>query len=288
MEPRQGEPSIPRAVEPATASAWVRFAVFFTATSGSLALVAWLLEATAPPRIGVWSRFVITMSGGLFAGHLITAATVDRGLWRTVGLGRSALRPRTLALGTALGAAAVGVPSLALLAMGWLRITPSAAGDWGPAALLTLATLAPAAMWEELFARGYLFALIRERLGARRAIVVTAGLFGMLHLLNAGATSQSIALVTLAGIFLGAILVATGSLYATWLAHLAWNFVMAGILHTSVSGTGMRAPNYQTIDSGPDWATGGGWGPEAGLFTAVALLVGIVIILRRQRQGTGR
>ncbi len=102
-----------------------------------------------------------------------------------------------------------------------------------------------------------------------------------MHLENAGATLQSIALVTLAGIFLGAILVSMRSLYAAWSAHVAWNFVMAGVMHTSVSGLGLGTPNYRTIDAGPDWATGGSWGPEAGLFAGAGMVLATYFLLRR-------
>ncbi|MBC7896400.1 MAG: CPBP family intramembrane metalloprotease, partial [Cytophagaceae bacterium] len=192
---------------------------------------------------------------------------------------------RPILTGAVLGAVAVGGPSVVLLLAGWLRIEPSPPGDWGRAALATLAVLIPAALWEELLTRGYLFTILRDAVGARRAIVVTSVVFGLLHIENAGATWQSVTLVMLAGIFLGSILVATGSLYAAWAAHVAWNFVMAGVLHSTVSGIGMGAPNYRTVDAGPDWATGGAWGPEAGLLTGVGLLAGIYIMLRRRRRG---
>ncbi len=186
-----------------------------------------------------------------------------------------------MAGGALLGAAAVGVPSLLLLGIGWLKIESMPSGSLGTAALLTLLLLIPAALWEELLTRGYVLALLRERFGARIAIVTTAVGFGLLHLENAGATFQSIALVMLAGIFLGTIVVAMRSLYAAWSAHVAWNFVMAGVMHTAVSGLGLGTPNYRTIDAGPDWATGGSWGPEAGLFAGVGMALATYFLLRR-------
>jgi uncharacterized protein len=240
------------------------------------------LTATIETATGVrLPTFVLILSVGLLVGHWWTFRQVQPDGWQRVALDRSALTARAVVGGAALGAAAVGVPSLVLLAIGWLRLEPMPAGNvWG-AAVMTLAFLLPAALWEELAVRGYLLALLRERFGARIAIVATSGLFGVMHLENAGATLQSIAVVTLAGIFLGSIVVAMGSLYAAWSAHVAWNFVMAGLMHTSVSGIGMGTPNYRTIDAGPDWATGGAWGPEAGLFAAAGMLLAIYFLLRR-------
>ena len=272
-----------------TIAARYRLLVFvLAAAAGILGLRVALasFEGTASTVFGVRiPAFYVTMSGGLLLGHWWTIRSVEPRGWSAVSLGRAQLRWRVLAAGVALGAVAVGGPSALLLLAGWLRIEPSPPGDWVRAALTTLAVLVPAALWEELLTRGYLFALIRDAVGARRAIVVTSVMFGLLHVQNAGATWQSIALVTLAGIFLGSILVATGSLYAAWAAHVAWNFVMAGVLHTTVSGFGMGAPNYRTVDAGPDWATGGTWGPEAGLITGLGLLSGIYIMLRRTRRG---
>jgi membrane protease YdiL (CAAX protease family) len=167
------------------------------------------------------------------------------------------------------------------VAIRWLRVEPAEAGSSLGAAAGSLAVLIPAAFWEELFVRGYAFATIRERWGATGAIVATSLLFGGLHFLNEGSTVPAVGVVTLAGIFLGLVLVRTGSLYAAWAAHVAWNAVLVAVMHANVSGLAMDAPDYRVVDAGPDWATGGNWGPEGGLFAAMGLVVAIWIIFRR-------
>lgn len=264
--------------------AW-KFAIFLLACSvgylGSRAILppvtAWIEEATGA-RL---PTYVLTWSVGMLIGHWWTFRVVEPDGWRLVALDRGACTARAVLGGATLGAAAVGVPSLALLGIGWLRVEAMPPGDVWQSALLSLALLIPAALWEELATRGYALALLRQQLGARAAIVITSIAFGLLHLENAGATAQSIAVVTLAGIFLGSILVAMRSLYAAWSAHVAWNFVMAGVMHTSVSGAALGSPNYRTVDAGPDWATGGAWGPESGLFAAAGMLLAIIFLLRR-------
>src|SRR5690606_22219082 len=156
-----------------------------------------------------------------------------------------------------------------------------------PAHALRLAlVLLPAALWEELLARGYLFSTLRERWGSPVALVVTSVGFGLLHLENAGANLQAVAQVIFAGFWLGGILLATGSLYAAWLAHAAWNWTMAALLHAPVSGTPFSTPGWELRDSGPDWATGGVWGPEGGVFALVAMsLTLIYLFMRRARRG---
>jgi hypothetical protein len=92
--------------------------------------------------------------------------------------------------------------------------------------------------------------------------------------------------VTLAGIFLGVVRLATVSLWAAFAAHLAWNFVLSGVLHAAVSGTAFPTPGYRVVDAGPDWLTGGAWGPEGGAPAAGGMLA-VLWWLRRGR-GTAR
>src|SRR5690606_553429 len=149
--------------------------------------------------------------------------------------GRDALRPGAIASATLLGAAAIAIPVLALLAVGWLRFVPADPGTSLGAAAAMLVLLLPAALWEELLLRGYVFATLREVWGVWRTLLATSAVFGLLHLQNEGATAQSVALVTVAGIFLGGVRVRHESLYAAWAAHFAWNFVLAAVLHSAVS-----------------------------------------------------
>jgi hypothetical protein len=110
----------------------------------------------------------------------------------------------------------------------------------------------------------------------------------LLHLQNAGANFQSVALVTLAGVFLAMVRIATDSLYAAWMAHFAWNWVMAAIFHARVSGFAFDAPGYRYVDAGPDWATGGIWGPEGGIFAGLGMLAGTgLLLLRLRRRSAG-
>jgi membrane protease YdiL (CAAX protease family) len=244
-------------------------------------VAGWLGRLTGTPvptYTVIWA-----LAGGLVVGHAWTFRLVEPRGWSFVGLGRGALRPGVVAGAALLGATAIALPSAALLGLGWLRVVPAPAGNSLGAALGMFPLLVPAAWWEELLLRGYAFAVVREAWGTWRALIVTSAVFGLLHLMNAGSGPQSVALVTLAGLFLGAILVRTGSLYAAWAAHFAWNLVMAAGLHAAVSGVGLAAPDYRVVDSGPDWATGGPWGPEGGLFAGLAMGVSILLLLRRPR-----
>jgi membrane protease YdiL (CAAX protease family) len=202
---------------------------------------------------------------GVLAGTAATLRWVDKRPWSEVWLGREAARAPLLAFGFAIGAIAVGIPILLLIASHWLRLEAGGAGSWITAALRVSLLLLPAALMEELLTRGYILSVLRDWWGWSWAIVATSVGFGLLHLMNNGATAQSVALVTLAGFFLAGVLYVTRSLYAAWMAHFAWNWTMAVLFHTAVSGYPLESPRYRYVDAGPDWATGGEWGPEGGI-----------------------
>jgi membrane protease YdiL (CAAX protease family) len=206
---------------------------------------------------------------------------VEKLPWSAVGLGRDALTPPAVIGGAALGGMTIGVASLLLLATHMMRIDRTIPGSWWSQAGHSALVLLPAAFFEELLMRGYVFAVLRRAAGWRLALIVTSVVFGLLHAWNSGADAEAILAVTVAGFFLGAILLATRSLYAAGAAHFAWNWVMAGALHIAVSGVASGDVDYRTVETGPDWLTGGPWGPEGG-FAAVALMfVGIFYLYGR-------
>jgi hypothetical protein len=185
-----------------------------------------------------------------------------------------------------MGSAPIAAACAALFAVGWLRIEPSLPGSSFGAALAITWFLVPAALYEELLCRGYLLTAIRDAVGTRWAVALTSVAFGLLHAQNAGATVESVTIVTLAGLFLAAVRVAYDSLYAAWAAHVAWNWVMAVPLHAAVSGQRFEAPDYRTVSTGPAWITGGGWGPEGGLAAALGMVAALAYLTTRHRRIT--
>ena len=133
--------------------------------------------------------------------------------------------------------------------------------------------------------RGYLLTTLVEGVGAPFAVAITSVLFAMLHLLNPAPTFISTAMVALAGVFLAVIRLTTGSLWAAWAGHLAWNLVQAVALHAPVSGLPLDTPGYRLVDHGPAWATGGAWGPEGGLAAAGGMLVATFLLVRFVKPG---
>ncbi|GIG20635.1 CAAX amino protease [Cellulomonas chitinilytica] len=142
------------------------------------------------------------------------------------------------------------------------------------------ATLAAAAA-EELVFRGVLFRIIEERAGTFGALLLTAAMFGALHLVNPEATLWgAIAITVEAGLMLGAAFVATRTLWLPIGLHIGWNFAQAGIFGTVVSGSDQSQGLLVGVTSGPVLLSGGAFGPEASLFSVLAGLTLTVVFLR--------
>jgi membrane protease YdiL (CAAX protease family) len=211
---------------------------------------------------------------------------IERIPWSAVGLDRNAASPGLLLKGAALGGLTIGIASLVLLGTHMLQIVPTLQGSWWGEAGRTTVLLLPAAFFEELFIRGYVFAVLRRAAGWKAALIVTSIVFGFLHAANPGVDAEAILAVIVAGFFLGAIFLFTRSLYAAGAAHFAWNWVMAGALHIAVSGIPSRDPDYKVIETGPDWLTGGPWGPEGGAAAVAAMFIVVFYLYgRHQRRG---
>lgn len=210
----------------------------------------------------------------LVIGHLAVVLIFERGDWTAVGAQPSAWRPVPVLVAAVAGLAVILVPAALLLGTGDLRLAEMPAGSWGSAALYSLLWLSAPALFEELMARGYVFGSIERQWGATAALSITSLGFGLLHLGNPGATAWSVGAVVLAGLFLGSVRLATGSIVAAWVAHVAVNWAQGGVLHAPISGLSfLPTPGYKVQAHGPDWVTGGAWGLEAGVVTALMLLV---------------
>ncbi|MBL0171809.1 MAG: CPBP family intramembrane metalloprotease [Gemmatimonadaceae bacterium] len=279
-----------------------RLRAIWRLTAFGLALLVFqpVTESILAPLFGVMSRAVgepvaaypwITLTS-VVAALVLALRVIDEVPWRAAALGEGTWRPRVLLFGLLLGAAAITFTVVALWATGSAHIQAvsdslgavgTESNTWAPSALRVAMVLAPAALWEELVFRGYLWSVAEDAGGVALARWATAVAFGAVHVLNPGAGLWSTAVVTLAGFCLGAVRERTGSLGAAWLAHFAWNWVMAAVLHVPVSGMSFEMPGYRTVVRGATWWTGGEWGPEGG--GAALLVMSGALLLSMQPAG---
>jgi membrane protease YdiL (CAAX protease family) len=211
--------------------------------------------------------------GALISVVCATAFTVriiERGQWR-VGI---FVPPRVAAVDFLLGAAFASV--LILIADGLVMVSSNLrqirSGGFPALELLTL--FIPAAVHEELAFRGYLFQKMRvwNRAGA---IVITSGVFALLHSSNRGISALAIANLALAGILLALAYERYERLWFPIGIHLTWNVLSGPILGYEVSGYAAKATVFRTVGSGRAWITGGAFGIEGSVWMALVELGGI-------------
>ncbi len=188
-----------------------------------------------------------------------------RHLLRDIGLG--------LLVGAALQSATVGM--IFLFGEASVDAVNPLSAMW-PAAGMALG----AAVMEELLFRGVLFRILNQRFGTVAALAVSGAVFGAVHLGNPDATALSAVMIAIeAGILLGAAYLYTGTLWLPIGIHFAWNFTQSGIFSADTSGMSLPAGLLATTLDGPDWLTGGAFGPEMSYQAVVFCLLAATLFL---------
>ena len=140
---------------------------------------------------------------------------------------------------------------------------------------------------EELAFRGGVFRILEDSFGTAVALLLSAGLFGLMHAANRGATTVSTVAIALeAGVLLGAAYAVSRNLWLPIGLHFGWNFTEGGVFGAAVSGGGFGKGLIHMPLSGRDLLTGGVFGPEASLVAvAVCLAAAIILIAVTIRRG---
>ena len=238
--------------------------------------------------------FSITNTGlaNLIAFALITPATyfaywlyvrlVEKRVMTELG-GPKALRE--LSLGLLLGFGLFSLSITALWLLGYYRVN-----GFNLLWLSLVGTFAGAfvsGFVQELIFRAVIYRLTEEWLGTWWAIGISALLFGLIHLMSAGATVYSALSVALqAGVLLAAAYALTHRLWMAFGIHLGWDFANDGIFGVGVAGQSGQSIQglLQANLNGPSLFTGGALGVEASLITLVVMLVASLILLRMAKQ----
>jgi hypothetical protein len=145
------------------------------------------------------------------------------------------------------------------------------------------------AIAEEMPVRGYLFQNLREAWGTWPALIATSLVFAALHFSNPSAHTDLLMTMTgvaAAGALFCLSVIVTGSLWLAIGCHFAWNLFEGPVFGFPVSGLSIGGAHIitQTV-SGPEWFTGGSFGPEAGASSLIALAIGAAALLAMHRRG---
>jgi membrane protease YdiL (CAAX protease family) len=198
------------------------------------------------------------------------------------------LRTIHLLLGGASGAILVASPMAVLFALGaYEKVLFRGAS---PALLGVAALIGIAATIEELVYRCLLFRLLERAWGTKWALVIQAVAFALQHLENVeqGGTSDVVTMlvaVTLTGLLWAGVFVLARNLWVVAANHAAWNFtiLLSGMPLSGIEDWRKLAP-LESRFAGPDWLTGGMFGPESSLLVIASTTVAVVLLLRAARR----
>lgn len=222
---------------------------------------------------------LLTLGAALLAS-VICAKFIDRrpllellalrrhpGLWRQLGMG--------IALSLGMMLLLVGLE----LAFGEARMQSGHVTFAHTLSLLSLGLLSfiLVGFAEEIFVRGYPFSVLQKQGGVVTALLLTSVVFSLMHVFNPGIGWFGFVNILLAGIWLGAARVVSGSLWLPVGLHIGWNFFMGPVFGFPVSGIVERSV-WIIRPSGPDWISGGFFGPEGGMLATLVLIAGTAVL----------
>lgn len=203
------------------------------------------------------------------------------------------LQPLPILLAGASGAGLLVLPIAVLFAFGAYEMVlfrGASPALWGVAAIIGIA-----ATLEELVYRCLLFQLLERAWGTGVAMAAQSVLFALQHLENVaqGGTVDAVVMlmsVTLLGLLWAGVFVLARNLWVVAANHAAWNFtiLLSGVPLSGIEDWRALAP-LESRYSGPDWLTGGMFGPESSLLVIVPVTVAVILLLRTaRRRGTFR
>lgn len=247
-----------------------------------------ILDVALLAGVGVGTALLSTGLSGVAAviGVWLAGRYVDRRRFADFGLRIDREWWIDCGFGLALGGLLMTGIFLIQLAAGWIEVRETFAGEallWVVVGSLLLFVIV--GIYEELLLRGYLLTNLAEgargTLGIVGAIVfgtlVSSVAFGALHASNPNATLVSTLSISFAGVMLALGYVLTGELAVPIGLHVTWNLFQGTVYGFPVSGLDFGASVVDIEQGGPTVATGGSFGPEAGLLGFGAMVAACLL-----------
>ena len=219
--------------------------------------------------------------GGWSAGCLLLTwmmlSIFDRRSFRTLGLWFYSGWWKELLSGIALGMSLItlvvgGMALMGAVSIHGLAQSQNLSSGLSRAAFLFLT----AALFEEIVFRGYPFQRLVDAFGARGAILLLSALFGAVHLGNPGSTALSTANTVLAGVLLAIAYLKTRGLWLPWGLHWSWNYFLGPVFALPVSGGKFEPALFRVTVAGPEWLSGGNYGPEGSIVLTIVCTAAII------------
>lgn len=136
------------------------------------------------------------------------------------------------------------------------------------------------AIFEETLVRGIIFRITEEKSGSYLALIISALLFGALHLANPNSSiTAAFGLAIQAGLLLASAYIYSRNLWFPIAIHFAWNFTQSGIFGANVSGNTISKTLITSKIEGAEWFTGGQFGPEGSIQATIFCFIATIILL---------
>lgn len=266
----------------ATAMAWAAAGEAIASRSARGIAVRFQLGALRPLLESLFLLFLVTVglrmldwiaTRGRYDGEVLPVPR--RAGWRT-----------EWAVGAAIGWGLCLAATLPVLLSGNLHGHWRWAGGSAGATVLGLATLLVAALAQEAIFRGYALRRLMNGVGESWGLVLMSVGFGVVLVQTNPPSHFLIAVVdgTLLGMLLAMAWMRTHALWLGWGLHFAYRAVAALVLGLPIAGRGEFGALAETYSSGPRWLSGGAFGLDAALPTALVMLVGMVVLYRATRE----
>jgi membrane protease YdiL (CAAX protease family) len=213
----------------------------------------------------------------------ITRTYIDKKPVISLGMRLDGLAILDVLVGFILSGLMVGIVFAILLHSGSLEIEEIGwTGSRMPPILeifLWFLAIGAAVAWsEELVFRGYLLQNLSEGIGIVWAVIVSCVFYGLVHTTSPNMTWLSGVLIAIIGYLRILGWLRTGQLWLSMGMHAGWNFFQGPIFGFSVSGFASETLVKHSV-SGPDWITGGPFGPEAGIVVVPVVLLALTVML---------
>jgi hypothetical protein len=198
----------------------------------------------------------------------------------TVGLPRRSTSRLEWGTGAAIGwGLAVGC-ILPMALAGTLRVYFWKTPHMGLLLLVSLPTLAVVTLAKDIGLHGYAFRSLIAAVGPTRATILMAVLTAVYVTLNPASSSIAIAVSVLLSVLISLCWIRTHAVWLLWGLHFASAASTAVLFGLPLAGLTTFSTVVETRAIGPDWLTGGDFGPGAALLTLFMVLGAIVVLIR--------
>lgn len=244
------------------------------------------LNAVSFKKWWLLAQALIFLISSLAAGYIVRQACERSlpsralGWWRHAGWWRDLLR------GTLLGAAAMILAVLLATVTGGFAFSFNGSDfltSVVPSLLIALLIFVLAAAAEQALFTGYPFQTLLRSQPVWLVVLLSAGLFGYVHLGNPSVVRGfTFFNTTLAGVWFALAYWRTGSLWFVLGLHWSWNWAQGALLGIPVSGirTVAEQPLLIATETGSDLLTGGAYGIEGGAACTVVIALFTVLTWR--------